>query len=72
MDIDYQKSIFDDLLISGYFRIRLPWLTTLDKILGGLSWCINCSNISIDIPFSEEMILKDKIKVSEKIVTALK
>ena len=34
------KEIFDILLLAGYFRIRIPSITPLDKILGGLSWCI--------------------------------
>ena len=33
----------------GYFRVRLPWLNVLDKILGGLAWSINNSNFKVDI-----------------------
>jgi hypothetical protein len=71
MEVDYQKELFDDLLMAGYFRIRLPWLTVLDKVLGGLSWCINNSNFPIDVRYNDEMNLKEKLEVSEKIVQAL-
>lgn len=65
------KEIFDILLLAGYFRIRIPSITPLDKILGGLSWCITQSNFSIDIEFSDEFNIGQKIKVSEKIVSSL-
>jgi hypothetical protein len=48
------KEIFDILLLAGYFRIRIPSITPLDKILGGLSWCITQSNFAIDIEFKDD------------------
>ena len=45
------KEIFDILLMAGYFRIRIPSINTFDKILGGLIWCISCSNYEIDIEY---------------------
>ena len=48
---------FDILLLSGYFRIRIPSINSFDKIVGGLSWCISCSNFDIDIEYNEEMNL---------------
>jgi hypothetical protein len=51
------KEIFDILLLAGYFRIRIPSINNFDKIVGGLSWCITCSNYDIDIYYSEEMNL---------------
>ena len=41
------KEIFDLLLLYGYFRIRIPSISIFDKILGGLTWCIQCSNFDI-------------------------
>ena len=43
------KDIFDILLLAGYFRIRIPGLSILDKVLGGIVWCISCSNFDIDV-----------------------
>ena len=51
------KEMFDILLLAGYFRIRIPSLKTLDKVIGGLTWCITCSNFDIDIEFNEDMNL---------------
>ena len=72
------KEILDLLLLAGYFRIRIPSITPFDKvfsfsikILGGLSWCITQSNFAIDIQYSEEFNIGQKIKVSEKIVKSL-
>ena len=66
------KEIFDILLSAGYFRCRIPGITIFDKILGGMAWCITCSNFDIDIDFSEDMNLGQKIKISEKVVNSLK
>ena len=66
------KEIFDILLMSGYFRIRIPSIKPFDKIIGGLTWCITCSNFDIDIEYSEDMNLGQKIKVAEKICISLK
>ena len=51
------KEIFDILLLAGYFRIRIPGISVFDKILGGISWCITCSNFDIDIDFNDDMTI---------------
>lgn len=66
------KEIFDILLSAGYFRCRIPGITIFDKIVGGVAWCITCSNFDIDIEFSEDMNLGQKIKIAEKVVATLK
>ena len=38
------KEIYEILLLAGYFRIRIGSLKAFDKIIGGLAWCITCSN----------------------------
>lgn len=69
-----KQEIFDLLLIAGYFRIRIPSLHDFDKILGGLSWGILCSgfDIDIDLEFSDDYKLKQKIKLAERVIKALK
>lgn len=49
------KDIFEILLVAGYFRIRIPGLSTLDKILGGMVWCISCSNYEIDVQYEDDL-----------------
>ena len=69
-----KQEIFDLLLVAGYFRIRIPSLTDFDKILGGLSWGILCSgfDIDIDLDYSDEFKLNQKIKLAERVIIALK
>lgn len=69
-----KQEIFDLLLVAGYFRIRIPSLEDFDKILGGLSWGILCSgfDIDIDLEFSDEYKLKQKLKLAERLLLALK
>ena len=74
MDADQNaklKEIFDILLSAGYFRCRIPSISIFDKILGGLTWCITCSNFDIDAQFNDEMTMGQKIKLSEKVVQIL-
>ncbi|KRX02498.1 hypothetical protein PPERSA_11838 [Pseudocohnilembus persalinus] len=66
------REIYDILLMAGYFRIRIPSLNDFDKIMGGLAWCITCSNFDIDIEYNDEMKLGEKIKIGEKICAVLK
>lgn len=66
------KEIYDILLLAGYFRIRIPSISDFDKIVGGLTWCINCSYFEIDINFHDDMKLGEKIKLCEKVCNVLK
>lgn len=47
--------IFDLLLMAGYFRVRITGLSPLDKIIGGLAWCITHSYVDVDIEYNDEM-----------------
>ncbi|KAG2389446.1 hypothetical protein C9374_014006 [Naegleria lovaniensis] len=72
---DYQQ-ILQILLAAGYFRVRISALTPFDKILGGLCWCIsNSYNADADVEmlsYEEEANIGKKIKLSEKVVLALR
>lgn len=65
------QEIFELLLLAGYFRVRIPSLSIFDKILGGMTWCISCSNVDIDISYSDEMTIGQKIKLAEELIYAL-
>ena len=69
-----KQEIFNLLLEAGYFRISIPSLNDFDKILGGLSWGILCSgfDIDLDLEYSDEFQLGQKIKLSERVITGLK
>lgn len=49
------NQIFDLLLMAGYFRVRITGLSPLDKIIGGLAWCITHSYVDVDIEYNDEM-----------------
>eukprot|EP01091_Cochliopodium_minus_P019727 TRINITY_DN8385_c0_g1_i1.p1 TRINITY_DN8385_c0_g1~~TRINITY_DN8385_c0_g1_i1.p1 ORF type:complete len:607 (+),score=204.82 TRINITY_DN8385_c0_g1_i1:269-2089(+) len=68
-----QDEIFEMLLAAGYFRARISTLQPFDKILGGLAWCITSSNVDVDVDvfFSDDAPLGEKIDVGERICKAL-
>ena len=68
-----QDGIFEMLLAAGYFRARISTLSPFDKILGGLAWCITSSNVDVDVDvfFSDEAPLGEKIDVGERVCKAL-
>lgn len=66
------QKINDILIAGGYFRARLNTIEPFDKILGGMCWSIAGSNFDIDIEFADDLNMGAKIKVSEKVVAALK
>ena len=69
-----KQEIFSLLLEAGYFRISIPSLNDFDKVLGGLSWGILCSgfDIDLDLEYSDEFQLGQKIKLSERVIVGLK
>ena len=67
-------ALVDILVSAGYFRARIPTLDPFDKIIGGLCWCIDTSGegVDVDILFQEKSKIKEKIKLSEQIVKAVR
>ena len=62
------------LVSAGYFRARLDLLSAFDKVVGGLCWCIETSGegVDVDILFTENSTIGQKIKLSESIVAAVR
>ena len=72
----YQKLI-KLLVLSGYFRAAIPALTRFDKVIGGLSWAITASQVSVDasenvIQFVENPDIGQQVVIGQQIVRALK
>lgn len=67
------QEIVDLLLAAGYFRARIKGLSPFDKIVGGMTWCIEMCNMDIDIDllFQENLTIGQKIGLTEKIVAVL-
>ncbi|CAH2039724.1 unnamed protein product, partial [Iphiclides podalirius] len=65
--------ICDALVAAGYYRAQLQGLSAFDKIVGGLSWCIELCDIDVDISllFEENLTIGKKIALTEKIVKIL-
>ncbi|KAH7818630.1 putative Coiled-coil domain containing 93 [Monocercomonoides exilis] len=69
----YDKII--NLLVSaGYFRARIPALSPFDKVVGGMAWCLTASSVDVDfdVTFKENPNIREKIKISENILQAMK
>ncbi|KAM3966186.1 coiled-coil domain-containing protein 93 [Aphomia sociella] len=65
--------ISDALVAAGYYRAQLQGLSPFDKIVGGLTWCIELCDIDVDISllFEENLTIGKKIALTEKIVKVL-
>lgn len=68
-----QLEIFDLLVAAGYFRAKIKGISPFDKIVGGMTWCIeSCDfDVDIDLLFHENLIIGQKIALTEKIVAVL-
>ncbi|XP_045476300.1 coiled-coil domain-containing protein 93 [Harmonia axyridis] len=67
------QEIIDLLVAAGYFRARIKNLSPFDKVVGGMTWCIEFCNIEVDVDllFQENSTIGQKIALTEKIVAVL-
>lgn len=67
------QDIIDLLLAAGYFRARIKGLSNFDKVIGGMTWCIESCNFDVDVDllFRENLTIGQKISLTEKIVVML-
>ncbi|CAG9821762.1 unnamed protein product [Phaedon cochleariae] len=67
------QEITDILVAAGYFRARIKGLSSFDKVVGGMVWCIESCNVDIDVDllFQENSTIGQKIALTEKIVAVL-
>jgi hypothetical protein len=68
------EEILDILITAGYHRARINTLSSFDKVVGGLCWCIVNSGeaVDADILFTENLTIGERITLSEAIVNAMK
>merc|ERR1711892_1178168 len=61
------------LVAAGYFRARIKGLSPFDKVVGGMTWCIqNCAvYIDVNLLYQENSSIGQKISLTEKIVSVL-
>ncbi|GAB6033391.1 Coiled-coil domain-containing protein 93 [Chamberlinius hualienensis] len=67
------QEVFDLFVAAGYFRARIKGLSAFDKVVGGMTWCIEVCNVDIDVDllFHENSTIGQKIALTEKIVAIL-
>ncbi|XP_026292370.1 coiled-coil domain-containing protein 93 isoform X2 [Frankliniella occidentalis] len=67
------QETLDLLVAAGYFRARIKGLSPFDKVVGGLTWCIEMCNVDIDVDllFQENLTIGQRISLTEKIVAVL-
>ncbi|KAL3284946.1 hypothetical protein HHI36_019077 [Cryptolaemus montrouzieri] len=67
------QEIIDLLVAAGYFRARIKGLSSFDKVVGGMTWCIESCNVEVDVDllFQENSTIGQKIALTEKIVAVL-
>ncbi|CAG2108892.1 unnamed protein product [Medioppia subpectinata] len=67
------QEIINLLVAGGYFRARIKGLNNFDKVVGGMSWAIEMSNVDLDVDilFHESLTIGQKIALTEKIVRVL-
>ncbi|KAJ8949297.1 hypothetical protein NQ318_006722 [Aromia moschata] len=67
------QEIIDLLVAAGYFRARIKGLSPFDKVVGGMTWCIESCNVDVDVDllFQENSTIGQKIALTEKIVAVL-
>ncbi|XP_045598387.2 coiled-coil domain-containing protein 93 isoform X1 [Procambarus clarkii] len=68
------SEIIELLVAAGYFRARIKGLSPFDKIVGGMTWCIETCNFDVDIDllFHENLTIGQKIALTERIVRVLR
>ncbi|XP_049960119.1 coiled-coil domain-containing protein 93 isoform X1 [Schistocerca serialis cubense] len=67
------QEIIDLLVAAGYFRARIKGLSPFDKVVGGMTWCIETCNFDVDVDllFQDSFTIGQKIALTEKIVAVL-
>jgi hypothetical protein len=68
-----RKKIIDLLLSAGYFRVMIKNLSDFDKIVGGITWCMEAceQNVDVDLLFHENLTIGQKIALTERVVKVL-
>ncbi|XP_022184911.2 coiled-coil domain-containing protein 93 isoform X2 [Nilaparvata lugens] len=67
------EEIINILYAAGYFRARIKGISAFDKVVGGMSWCIDSFDVDIDVDllFQENLNIGQRISLTEKIVAVL-
>lgn len=56
------QEIIDLLVAAGYFRARIKGLSPFDKVVGGMTWCIESLNVDIDV----DLLFQENSTIGQK------
>lgn len=54
--------MFDILVAAGYFRARIKGLSAFDKIVGGMTWCIEACDYDVDV----DLLFHENLSIGQK------
>lgn len=60
----WTRKILETLLAAGYFRARISSLSTFDKVVGGLAWCI--SSVVTDLQLDCDVVFQENASIGAK------
>lgn len=56
------SEIIELLVAAGYFRARIKGLSPFDKIVGGMTWCIETCNFDVDV----DLLFNENLTIGQK------
>ncbi|KAA0202143.1 hypothetical protein HAZT_HAZT003022 [Hyalella azteca] len=61
------------LVSAGYFRAGVAGLPPFDKIVGGMTWCVEncCIDLDLDLMYNDSLTIGQKIGLTEHLVSVL-
>lgn len=57
-----RKKIFDLLLSAGFFRVMIKNLSDFDKLLSGITWCIEACDFDVDV----DLLFHENLTIGQK------
>ncbi|CAD6219643.1 GSCOCG00011518001-RA-CDS [Cotesia congregata] len=58
------NELVDLLVAAGYFRARIKGLSNFDKVIGGITWCIESCNFDVNVNF----LFHENLSIGQKII----
>lgn len=58
----FRKKILDLLLSAGYYRVMIKNLSDFDKIIGGMTWCIEACEFDVDV----DLLFHENLSIGQK------
>lgn len=59
-----KQEMFDILVAAGYFRALIKGLSDFDKIVGGMTWCIDACDIELDV----DLLFHENLSIGQKML----